>query len=61
MKRPATLGGALMVLASQVHAGVVDPGLTEVLRQAPAGEVVSTLVYLTDQVDLAATTHQLDV
>jgi bacillopeptidase F len=60
MKRPATLGGLVIVLASQAHAGVVDPGLTEALRQAPPGEVISTLVYLADRVDLAATTHQLD-
>jgi subtilisin family serine protease len=50
-----------MVLAGQAHAGVVDPDLDAVMKQAGPGEVISTLVYLADRVDLTATTRQLEL
>jgi bacillopeptidase F len=62
MKRLATLGGVVIcLLAVQAQAGVVDPALTETFQQAAPDEVISTLVYLADRVDLAATTEQLNL
>jgi hypothetical protein len=61
MKLLATLGGAVVCWASLAHAGVVDPGLAQELEQAPPGAVISALVYLADHVDLAETSHQLDL
>ncbi|MHC4825404.1 MAG: S8 family serine peptidase [Planctomycetota bacterium] len=62
MKRLATLGGVVIcLLAGQAQAGDVAPGLAAAIQQTPPDEVISTLVYLADRVDLAATTHQLDL
>jgi subtilisin family serine protease len=47
-------------LAMPATAGVVDPSLEAVMAETPAGETVSVLVYLVDQVDLAQTTRDLD-
>jgi subtilisin family serine protease len=60
MKRLATLGGVVMFAAGIAQAGDIDPGLGQVLDAAAADEVISTLVYLEDRVDLLSTTAQLD-
>jgi bacillopeptidase F len=49
------------MLAGQARAGDVAPDLADALQQDPPDKVISTLVYLADRVDLAATTHQLAV
>jgi subtilisin family serine protease len=48
-------------LAGHTGAGVVTPGLADLLQRTPPDKAVSTLVYLADQVDLAATSRQLDL
>jgi subtilisin family serine protease len=61
MPRPATLlGGLVCCVAIQAHAGVIGPDLARALHEAPAGEVVSTLVYLADRPDLDSMTQALD-
>ncbi|MHC4220001.1 MAG: S8 family serine peptidase [Planctomycetota bacterium] len=60
MKRLVTMGSVVICLAGQAQAGVLAPGLSDVIQHAPPGEVISTLVYLADQVDLAATSQELD-
>ena len=46
MNRLVTVGGACLLAAGTVHAGLISPVLDEVLRQAAPDEVVSTLIYL---------------
>lgn len=45
---------AVTALAAPGLAGELDPGLARILDEAPANEVVSTLVFLSDQVDINA-------
>ena len=61
MKRILTLAGVVFLCSGSVGAGVIDPALEAILSKAPPDKVVSTLVYLTDQVDTAELTSQLDV
>ncbi len=44
----------LAVTGGTTFAGEIDPGLQDVLKSTPAGQPVSVLVYLNDQVDLDA-------
>lgn len=52
MKRLACIGAAAAVLATPVLAGEIDPDLVRILRSTPDGQVLSTLVYLNDQVNI---------
>ncbi len=52
MKRLACAGLAAAVLATPVFAGEIDPDLRRILLQTPDNEVVSTLVFLNDQVNI---------
>ncbi len=54
MHRFLVFGLALMVSATSASGGELDPALRGILEQRPADAVVSTLVYLHEQADLAA-------
>jgi len=53
MKRLACIGAAAAVLATPVFAGEIDPDLVRIIRATPDGQVLSTLVYLSDQVNIS--------
>jgi subtilisin family serine protease len=53
MKKPAALG-VILLAAGTARAGEIDATLEKILDQTPPGGVVSTLVYLQQQVDLGA-------
>lgn len=55
--------GMAMMLAAvgfQARAGTIDPGLRDILDGRADDELVSVIVVLRDQVDLAAATRQMD-
>jgi subtilisin family serine protease len=49
-----TAVGACLMLCGTLSAGEIDQGLEEVFDQSQPGEVISTLVYLWDQADVAS-------
>jgi hypothetical protein len=51
---------ALLVCAASATAGIVDPGLEELLSNKSSTDTVSTIVFLADRVDLDALTAALD-
>ncbi len=53
MKRLVCAGFAAAVLATPVFAGEIDPDLRRIILNAPDDEVISTLIYLNDQVNIA--------
>ncbi len=54
MKRFVCIGMAAAVLATPVFAGEIDPDLRRIILKSPDNEVLSTLVFLNDQVNIAA-------
>ena len=63
MRRTMSLIGVVtlaVVAAGPAFASGVDPGLLDVLDMTPADQPVSTLVYLSDRVDLVALNARLD-
>ena len=63
MKRTVAIMGVVAlaaVAAGPAFAGGVDPGLLDLLDMTPADQSVSTLVYLSDRVDLVALNARLD-
>lgn len=52
MKRFAAIGAMSALLAAPVMAGEVDADLKRIILNTPDNEVLSTLVYLSDQVDI---------
>jgi subtilisin family serine protease len=49
------------MVSTSALAGQIDPALDALLEQTPAGETISTLVYLSDQVDPADLTRVMDL
>ncbi|MCH8005004.1 MAG: S8 family serine peptidase, partial [Planctomycetes bacterium] len=63
MRQLAGIAALIMVSAGSANAGEIDPALSEILRRAPAADaagVVSTLVYMSEQVNSAGLTDLLD-
>lgn len=60
MKRLACVGLAAAVLATPVFAGEIDPDLRRIILQTPDNEVLSTLVFLNDQVNIAEMEHNFN-
>ena len=60
MKRLTVLGGVVMFAGGSAFAGLVDPGLEEILKQTPPDEVVSTLVFMSAQADIELVNMQMD-
>ncbi len=54
------VGIAVFRVGQPTFAGDIDPGLEHILQSAPPDQSVSTLVYLSDRVDLAAVGAYLD-
>ncbi len=53
MKRLVCASLAAAVIATPVFAGEIDPDLRRIILNAPDDEVISTLIYLNDQVNIA--------
>jgi len=60
MKRLTILLGVVMLSGPSAFAGYVTPELEEILKQTPPEEVVSTLVFLSDQTDIQLINEQMD-
>lgn len=60
MKRLACIGAVSAVLAAPALAGEIDPDLVRIIRNTPDNHVLSTLVYLNDQVNIADMSRQFE-
>ncbi len=60
MNRWSTLAVAAVLAAGSASAGVIDPGLQEILDRADPDQTLSVLVYLTERADTAAITQRMD-
>ncbi len=60
MKRLVCVGAAAAVLSAPAVAGEIDGDLRKILLESPDNEVISTLVYLSDQVNIAQMNHDFN-
>ena len=63
MRKQWALGLTIVafVAAQPVLAGNIDEGLKPIMNSTPAGGIISTLVFLNEQVDIDLLTAQLDL